>query len=196
MDRLRASADAILIGAGTLRADNPALHVRSAVDARPPCLAGQAPDGAAARAGHGQPARHRRRQPLLRPDARRAGRIIATVEDVAEDRLAAHSPPAPRSGRSAASRVDLPGRSAGTASPSAASNGCCVEGGGELNWAFLRDDLIDELHVTIAPVLLGGREAPTLLEGEGLAMRAQRKLRLEELHREGDELYCRYSVER
>src|SRR5262245_12686439 len=28
MDRLRAEADAVLVGAGTLRADDPALHVR------------------------------------------------------------------------------------------------------------------------------------------------------------------------
>ena len=28
MDRLRAEADAVLVGAGTLRADNPPLHVR------------------------------------------------------------------------------------------------------------------------------------------------------------------------
>ena len=42
-----------------------------------------------------------------------------------------------------------------------------VEGGGELNWEFARLDLIDELFVTVAPTLLGGRDAPTLLEGAG-----------------------------
>ena len=71
-----------------------------------------------------------------------------------------------------------------------------VEGGGELNWALLCDDLVDELHVTIAPALLGGRAAPTLLGGEGFPMKMQRRLRLEQLVREGDELFCRYTVER
>jgi len=71
-----------------------------------------------------------------------------------------------------------------------------AEGGGELNWQLVRDDLVDEIYVTIAPSLLGGRDAPTLLEGEGLTMSTRRVLRLVELHREGDELYCRYAMVR
>jgi 2,5-diamino-6-(ribosylamino)-4(3H)-pyrimidinone 5'-phosphate reductase len=42
-----------------------------------------------------------------------------------------------------------------------------VEGGGELNWSVLRQGLIAELIVTIAPVIAGGRNATTLVEGEG-----------------------------
>jgi riboflavin biosynthesis pyrimidine reductase len=75
-------------------------------------------------------------------------------------------------------------------------NRLLVEGGGEVNWNFIEADLVDELYVTITPRLLGGRDAPTLLEGPGLSMREQRALRLLELHREGDELYCRYAVVR
>jgi riboflavin biosynthesis pyrimidine reductase len=71
-----------------------------------------------------------------------------------------------------------------------------VEGGGELNWGFVRDDLLDELYVTIAPCLLGGRAAPTLLEGDGLAMDRRRSLKLLDVRRIGDELFCRYAVER
>jgi 2,5-diamino-6-(ribosylamino)-4(3H)-pyrimidinone 5'-phosphate reductase len=71
-----------------------------------------------------------------------------------------------------------------------------VEGGGELNWAFLEQDLIDELHVTIAPRLLGGRDAPTLLEGQGLDMAGQLRLKLIDVRREQDELYCHWAVVR
>ena len=60
----------------------------------------------------------------------------------------------------------------------------------------MRDDLLDELHVTLAPALLGGRDAPTLLEGQGLSMNERRRLRLADVRREGDELYCRWIVER
>ena len=60
----------------------------------------------------------------------------------------------------------------------------------------MRDDLVDELNVTIAPALLGGRDAPTLLQGDGLKMADRRRLRLTDVRREGDELYCRYEVER
>jgi 2,5-diamino-6-(ribosylamino)-4(3H)-pyrimidinone 5'-phosphate reductase len=36
-----------------------------------------------------------------------------------------------------------------------------VEGGGELNWSLLRLGLVDELTVTIAPRIAGGRLATT-----------------------------------
>ena len=74
-------------------------------------------------------------------------------------------------------------------------NRLLVEGGGELNWTLLELDLVDELYVTIAPALLGGRDAPTLLGGAGWPMDERRRLRLLELDRDGDELFCRYSIE-
>jgi 2,5-diamino-6-(ribosylamino)-4(3H)-pyrimidinone 5'-phosphate reductase len=42
-----------------------------------------------------------------------------------------------------------------------------VEGGGELNWSVLRHGLANELIVTVAPRIAGGRLAPTLVEGDG-----------------------------
>lgn len=42
-----------------------------------------------------------------------------------------------------------------------------VEGGGELNWSLLRLRLVDKLIVTIAPKIVGGRLATTLVEGDG-----------------------------
>jgi riboflavin-specific deaminase-like protein len=69
-----------------------------------------------------------------------------------------------------------------------------VEGGGELNWHFVREGLVDELYLTLAPALLGGRAAPTLLEGDGFTMAGRSRLRLLAVEREGDELFCRYAV--
>jgi len=60
----------------------------------------------------------------------------------------------------------------------------------------VRAGLVDELYVTVAPALLGGREAPTLLGGDGFSMDEQVHLRLVEVDREGDELFCRYAVQR
>jgi len=48
-----------------------------------------------------------------------------------------------------------------------------VEGGGELNWSLLRLGLVDELVVTIAPKIAGGRLATTLAEGDGVDEIAQ-----------------------
>lgn len=43
------------------------------------------------------------------------------------------------------------------------------EGGGALNDALVRAGVVDELHVTWCPLLLGGRGAPTLADGTGVA---------------------------
>lgn len=43
------------------------------------------------------------------------------------------------------------------------------EGGGELNDAFFRADLVDEINLTICPKIFGGRTAPTLADGKGFA---------------------------
>ena len=42
------------------------------------------------------------------------------------------------------------------------------EGGGELNDALFRADLVDEIHLTICPKIFGGRTAPTIADGQGL----------------------------
>ncbi|MGI8719276.1 MAG: 2,5-diamino-6-(ribosylamino)-4(3H)-pyrimidinone 5'-phosphate reductase [Nitrososphaeraceae archaeon] len=44
-----------------------------------------------------------------------------------------------------------------------------VEGGGEINWSVLKLGLVNELIVTIAPIVIGGRDVKTLVEGEGIS---------------------------
>ena len=44
-----------------------------------------------------------------------------------------------------------------------------LEGGGNLNWSFIKNDLVDELRITIAPWMVGGKDAVSLVEGEGYA---------------------------
>jgi 2,5-diamino-6-(ribosylamino)-4(3H)-pyrimidinone 5'-phosphate reductase len=44
-----------------------------------------------------------------------------------------------------------------------------VEGGGDINWSVLKLGLVNELIVTIAPIVIGGRDAKTLVEGEGIS---------------------------
>jgi riboflavin-specific deaminase-like protein len=41
------------------------------------------------------------------------------------------------------------------------------EGGGALNDAMIRAGLVDELRLTVCPVILGGRAAPTMADGLG-----------------------------
>ncbi len=67
------------------------------------------------------------------------------------------------------------------------------EGGGELNAAMFRADLVDEVHLTVCPLLFGGRTAPTIAEGPGAARLADaRRFRLVSARRVGDELFLVY----
>lgn len=42
-----------------------------------------------------------------------------------------------------------------------------VEGGGELNYSLIKDNLVDEINLKIGNRIIGGRTAPTLCDGDG-----------------------------
>ncbi len=44
-----------------------------------------------------------------------------------------------------------------------------VEGGGATNWAFVKENLVDEAIITITPYLVGGMTATTLVDGDGFS---------------------------
>ena len=71
------------------------------------------------------------------------------------------------------------------------------EGGGEVNAALFREDLVDEIYLTLCPVIFGGRDAPTLADGIGVeTLRDATPLKIQSLKRIGDELFLVYSVSR
>ena len=43
-----------------------------------------------------------------------------------------------------------------------------VEGGGTVIWNFLINSLVDDIFVYVAPIVIGGRATPTMVEGEGI----------------------------
>jgi 2,5-diamino-6-(ribosylamino)-4(3H)-pyrimidinone 5'-phosphate reductase len=53
-----------------------------------------------------------------------------------------------------------------------------VEGGGTLVEALLRDGLVDEITLYVAPLILGGVDAPTPAEGPGFSIDHAVRLRL------------------
>ena len=69
-----------------------------------------------------------------------------------------------------------------------------VEGGGTVNALFFEAGLVDEIYVTLCPVVLGGAGAPTPVEGRGFPF--DRRIRLELLtsERVDDEHFLHYRV--
>ncbi|UCC21391.1 MAG: 2,5-diamino-6-(ribosylamino)-4(3H)-pyrimidinone 5'-phosphate reductase [Promethearchaeota archaeon] len=48
-----------------------------------------------------------------------------------------------------------------------------LEGGGTLNWSFIKHNLVDEIRLTIAPWMVGGKNATNLVEGTGFETMAE-----------------------
>ncbi|MEO6953198.1 MAG: bifunctional diaminohydroxyphosphoribosylaminopyrimidine deaminase/5-amino-6-(5-phosphoribosylamino)uracil reductase RibD [Polyangia bacterium] len=164
--RLRAAHDAILVGAGTVLADDPSLTVRDVKGSDPRRLI---LDGAL----------------KISPDAKAVpGSIIFTTQE------SGHAPFLARG----AEVVVLPGeRIAMTALLEAIGahqlRSVLVEGGGQVHGALLREGLVDEVHVFVAPLLIGGDGVP-LLAGPGAAtMDAARRLSGPTIKKLGDDVH-------
>jgi riboflavin-specific deaminase-like protein len=64
------------------------------------------------------------------------------------------------------------------------------EGGGGLNDALFRAGLVDELHLTICPKIVGGHQAPTIADGDGFKrLKHVFPLQIKSFIRAGDELF-------
>ena len=42
-----------------------------------------------------------------------------------------------------------------------------IEGGGEINWSCISHNLVNELIITISPIIIGGKNTKTIVEGRG-----------------------------
>ncbi|MBI3629512.1 MAG: dihydrofolate reductase family protein [Candidatus Rokubacteria bacterium] len=71
-----------------------------------------------------------------------------------------------------------------------------LEGGGEINAAFLEAGLVDRVVAHIAPVLVGGRTAITPVEGAGRALKDALRLAGVTVRRVGDDVVIEGDVER
>jgi 2,5-diamino-6-(ribosylamino)-4(3H)-pyrimidinone 5'-phosphate reductase len=163
VDRLRAEADAVMVGGRTLSGDDPKLTVKSE------SLRAER----VARGLSENPAKVGVTSRLdVRPESQflAAGpaRIILITTTRADQKqigaLRARGVEVLVAGEM---RVDLPDALAQL--KALGIQRVLVEGGGTLNFALLRLGLVDELHVFIAPLIFGGESAPTLAAGVGLA---------------------------
>lgn len=160
VDALRAESDAVVVGVGTVLADDPHLT-----------LDGE--ERIAAREERGEPphpirviADSRARTP---PDARilddSATTCLLVSEDAPTERVEALEREGVEVVVAGEGRVDL--NAAFSALASRGIDRLMVEGGGELVFSLFEAGLIDELSAFVGPTIIGGRGAPTLADGEG-----------------------------
>ncbi|BAY13172.1 RibD family protein [Calothrix sp. NIES-2098] len=71
-----------------------------------------------------------------------------------------------------------------------------VLGGGELVASMLELDLIDELWLTVCPLILGGANAPTPVSGVGFLANLAPRLQLLEVHQVEQEVFLHYRLQR
>ena len=186
MRQLRARADAVMIGVGTLRAEalTPAVPE----------------DYVAARLARGQSAQplgvlvsNSGRLPLERRYFTRtdfARVLITSARGAAAVARAARADL--RLVVAGEQAVDLPA-ALGVLRAEHGVHWLLGEGGPTLNHRLLAARLVDELFLTLAPRLVGGAE-PTIVQGPPLPADEGVSLRLLALHANGSELFLRYAV--
>jgi 2,5-diamino-6-(ribosylamino)-4(3H)-pyrimidinone 5'-phosphate reductase len=70
-----------------------------------------------------------------------------------------------------------------------------LEGGGTLNWEFIHKGLVDELIITVTPHIVGGKDATTLVEGDGFSKIVNSpKLKLRGIMRQKNEIVLHYYI--
>jgi len=70
-----------------------------------------------------------------------------------------------------------------------------ILGGGELIASLLSANLIDELWLTICPIIFGGIDAPTPIAGKGLTQLEGKRLKLIQVKQLEQEIFLNYQVQ-
>jgi 2,5-diamino-6-(ribosylamino)-4(3H)-pyrimidinone 5'-phosphate reductase len=160
VDRLKAGCDAIMVGIGTVLADNPSLTVKSEEcrdqrrDRRADIHPVRIVVDSAARIPIDAKVLHKEE----------GKRIVAVTEDADPARVAALKPYATVIA-AGTGKVDLP-RLFDMLGDMGIQR-LMVEGGGTLIEGLVRADLVDEIYTYVGNIIIGGKDAPTLADGEG-----------------------------
>jgi 5-amino-6-(5-phosphoribosylamino)uracil reductase len=190
VDEVRAGCDAILVGATTVRRDDPRLLVRS-------------PARRAARTARGRPASPTRVVLTRSGDLDASARLFA---DAAARPLVYCAAPALERTRQrlggVATVVDPDGGTdGGTGLRPVAEDlhrrgvrRLLVEGGGAVHTQFLTEGLADELQLVVAPCFVGGAGAPRFVRDGSFPWSAQSRAPLADVRRLDDVVLLRYTL--
>jgi len=172
VDRLRAEADAVMVGGRTLLMENPKLTVKSA-------------ELRAEREGHGLTPNPVKVGIVSNADLKPASDfltegpariVIFTTQATSKEQLEFLRAQGVEVFVHDTGWVDLP--KALSTLKELGVHRLMVEGGGTLNFELLRLGLVDELNAYVAPLVFGGETAPTLAAGPGLVRSASIPLKL------------------
>jgi 5-amino-6-(5-phosphoribosylamino)uracil reductase len=187
VDALRATCDAILVGAGTVRADDPRLLLRSQARRQGRIAAGLAADPirvALSRSGALDPA-----AAIFTGEGARTIVYVASQAALrARERLGAVAEVVGAGDQAA----DL-GRVLADLSDRGVAR-LLVEGGQAVRTQFLLAGLADELQLAIAPVIVGDSRAPRFAGDGAFAADAGQRAQLAEVRQVGDMVVARYQL--
>jgi 5-amino-6-(5-phosphoribosylamino)uracil reductase len=185
VDDIRASCDAVLVGAGTIRADNPILLLRSEARRELRIARGLQPDPTRvviSRNGHVDPAAR-----IFTIGADRIVYVSSAAAAGTRDKLG-----------SAADVVDAgdPVRLDGILADLAARGVArlLVEGGGSVRTQFLTAGLADELQLAVAPFFVGDSAAQRFVGDGRFPWNAGHRARLAAVTQAGDMAVLRYAL--
>jgi 5-amino-6-(5-phosphoribosylamino)uracil reductase len=172
-----AQADAVLIGAGTLRIHGTTMRVLDPELIQARVQRGQTPQPiqiVCSRSGNLDPDLKFFRQPVPKW-------LLTTVDVKCKefDRVLQIS-----------NGQDIDWQKAWLELASLGIDRLCILGGSEIATALWEQDLIDEFYLTICPLIFGGTTAPTPCMGSGLVI--PRQLELIETKSIGQEIYLHY----
>jgi 5-amino-6-(5-phosphoribosylamino)uracil reductase len=188
VDEVRANADAILVGATTIRRDNPWLRVRSAARREARQARGELADPVRVtitRSGNLDPAARF----FARSDPGET--VLVYVPDSAADEAAARLQGA-ASVLEAGDPLSLPLVLADLAGRGVRR--LLVEGGSTVHTQFLQAGLADELHLVVAPIFVGDPTAPRLVGPGQYPHDATHRMHLESTDQLGDVALLRYRL--
>lgn len=171
MDKLRAESDAIMVGIGTVLADNPSLTVKSPELRENRIKAGL----------NENPVRiivDSKAKTPFDADIFKKGegkRIIIVSESAPDEKVTKLQEKADIivSGKD---KVDL--LQAMHELRKRGINRLMVEGGATLNWGMLSNGLVDEIYTFVGNLIIGGNSSPTFVDGEGFPEKELLKLEL------------------
>jgi 5-amino-6-(5-phosphoribosylamino)uracil reductase len=186
VDAVRAECDAILVGAATVRNDNPRLLVRTPARQRARVARGQCPNPMKVTVTH-------------RADLDACCNFFATGES---EKLVYCASPAVRDARSRLGRVatvvdggePVDVRRLSEDLRQRGVQRLMVEGGGTVHTQFLTEGLADELHLVVAPFFVGDSRASRFVGDGRFPWNPDRRATLAEVRPIGDVVLLRYAL--